>query len=309
MAEIVRAVDTSLTNATVVRVFPLQYADAKDLASSIKDLFQPPASPQGNNGGGRNAFQRFFGGRGGPGGPGGGGNSATSGVGGGGTSPNSRVTAVADERTNALVVSAPEELIPTIEDIVRQIDVNSTDETELRVFHLLNADPVEMADTFADLFPDPSTSRTDQNQNFGFRFGGGRFGFGGGRRNNNQSTQTGDRQLKQGRVVAVADQRTSSLIVSASSELMPQIAAMIEQLDRESPKKQHVYVYSLKNADVSEVEQVVRDMFERSNIQGRNNLNQNSQLQNRILQQNQVNNSPAARNSGFGGTTSGGGGF
>jgi type II secretory pathway component GspD/PulD (secretin) len=315
MAEIVRAVDTSLTNVSTIRVFPLQYADAKDLANSIKDLFAPPPTQnQGNGGAGRNQFNRFFGGGGGFGGRGGGGGGG-GGAGGaaatGGGSPNSKVVAVADERTNSLVVSAPDDMMPIIEKLVNDIDVNSTDVTELRVFHLLNADPVELANTFAELFPDPSTSRSDQQNQFGFRFGGGGRGFlgGGGRNNNNNQAGQSTRETKKGRVSAVADARTSSIIVSAASELMPQIAQMIEQLDKASEKKQRVYVYSLENADVSEVEQVVRDIFQRSNLQSsRNSLNQNSQLQTRIQQQNQLNTSPANRSTGFGGASGGVGG-
>jgi hypothetical protein len=99
-------------------------------------------------------------------------------------------------------------------------------------------------------------------------------------------------------VVAVADQRTSSLIVSAASELMPQIEGMVAQLDGSPAKKQKVFVYSLENADVQQVEQVVRDMFERSTTANRNNQNQNSPLLNRS-QQNQNNNNGVG-NSGFG---------
>ena len=48
----------------------------------------------------------------------------------------SRVVAVADERTNSLVVSAPDELMPTIEELVSQVDTAAEDITEVRVFHL-----------------------------------------------------------------------------------------------------------------------------------------------------------------------------
>src|SRR5204862_1496042 len=77
----------------------------------------------------------------------------------------SRVVAVADERSNSLVVSAPEEFIPTIEHLVAELDVNAADITELRVFHLRNADPMEMADMFAQLFPDETKASNTGNQN------------------------------------------------------------------------------------------------------------------------------------------------
>src|SRR5947207_1394416 len=84
---------------------------------------------------------------------------------------------------------------------------------------------------------------------------------------------------KKGRVLAVADQRTSSLIVSAASEMMPQIAEMVLQLDSSPARKQKVFVYNLQNADVQQVEQILKGMFERTTTQNRNNnANQNSAL-------------------------------
>jgi general secretion pathway protein D len=290
MVEIIRALD-NFPGVTSIKVFPLQYADAKELATAIKDLFTPPQTGNQNGRGQffRGGFPGF--GRGDQGGQGGGNAGGST----GGPTQNSKVTAVADERTNSLVVSAPEDVMPSIENLVRDIDVNAVDVTELRVFHLLNADPVEVADIFSTLFPDDS--RNDQQNQGGFRFFGGRFGGNRNPANNNSDS----RSTKKGKVVAVADQRTSSVIISAASELMPEIAGIINQLDSNSTKKQKVYIYSLENADVQQVEQVVRDMFERNNVQAnRNTQNDTSQLQNRIRQQQQNQNTGQNRNSAFG---------
>src|SRR5437588_1760216 len=306
MVEIVRALDTSISSIATVRVFPLKYADAKDLASAVKDLFQSPTQQNNNNPAAR-FFARF--GRGGfPGGPGGGGGGDQ--PDGSGTSEArtaaSRVVAVADERSNALVVSAPDEFIPTIEHLVAELDVSATDITELRVFHLKNADPVEMADMFSQLFPDQSKTSNDANQNQGgFRFRGG---VGGPFNNANQNTQptTSDRMKKKGQVTAVADQRTSSIIVSAASELMPQIADMIAQLDSSSSKKQMVYVFPpLEHADPQQVQQILQDMFQRNNTtMNRNTANQNSALTSRAQSNNQTTTggTTGIGNSGFGNT-------
>ena len=84
MAEIVKALDTSISSVSDIKVFPLRYADAKEVAAAIKELFAPLATTQqGNN---RNQqFNRFFGGGGVPGGggPGGGGAGGGGGTGGG----------------------------------------------------------------------------------------------------------------------------------------------------------------------------------------------------------------------------------
>jgi type II secretory pathway component GspD/PulD (secretin) len=322
MTEIINALDESISSTSDLKVFPLRYADAKELADVIKELFAP-TTQQGNRGGG--GFGGFggrggggFGGFGGFGGPGGGGPGGGGGGGGnrgaGGTAntANMRVVAVADQRSNSLVVGAPEDLMNEISNVIAKIDQPVSDITELRVFHLMNADPTEMADMFAQLFPDDTRSN-DQNQNqMGFRFGGG-FGFGrgggpGGGGGNRAATGAtaaeSDRMKKKGRVLAVADQRTSSLIVSAASEMMPQIAEMVLQLDSSPARKQRVFVYNLDNADVQQVEQILKGMFERTTTSqnNRNNQNQNSALTTRAAQ-NQNNGSlsgTANRNSGFG---------
>ncbi len=157
MVEIVNALDTSVSSVSTVRVFPLKYADAKDLAAAVKDLFASPTTNQQQGNNARQFFRGFGGGGPGGGGPGGGTDNSSA------QRVTPHVSAVADDRSNSLVVSAPEEYIPTIEQLVREIDVSVSDVTELRVFHLSNADPVETAALFAQLFPDDRKT-ADQNQ-------------------------------------------------------------------------------------------------------------------------------------------------
>jgi type II secretory pathway component GspD/PulD (secretin) len=329
ITEIINALDESISNTSSLKVFPLRYADSKELATVIKELFAPAPTTQqqgGNRGGNfNNPFAGggaggggFPGGGGGFGGGGGGG--AAGGVGGrgggvggrgggsGGGAVNARVVAVADERSNSLVVAAPEDMMDMIADVVEKIDQPVNDITELRVFHLNNSDPVELADVLASLFPDETKTGNNNNQQQ-FRFGGpAAFFGGGGRGGNNAATQQSQRMKKQGRVTAVPDQRTSSLVVSAASELMPQIASMIEQLDANPARKQRVFVYSLENADVQETALILQEMFQRSTTSAnRNNANQNSALSTRIQQNNQSMSTGSGNNTGFGGGTGGGG--
>jgi type II secretory pathway component GspD/PulD (secretin) len=311
MVEIVKALDDSISATSGLKVFPLKYADAKALATAIKELFTPQTQ-QGQ--GGRGGFNQSFGGRGGFGGFGG--------QGGGGrgnrntaAAASVKVNAVADEESNSLIVSAPDDVMPELDRLIKELDVASTDVTELRVFRLFNADPLEMADLFTELFPDETNTRNNRNnQNQGgFQFGGGPGGgFRGalfGNNRNNQSTAS-DRMKKKGRVSAVADQRTSSLIISAASELMPQIEEMIKQLDVPA-KKQKVFVYSLENADVQQVEQILRDMFDRSGTSAnRNAQNENNALQNRsqMNQQGSTTSGGVGNNQALGGFGGNGGG-
>jgi type II secretory pathway component GspD/PulD (secretin) len=345
MVQIINALDESISSTSALRVFPLRYADAKELATVIKELFAPTTQQQGQ-GNNNNRGNQFGGGGGFPGGgggfpgggggfpgggggfpgggggfPGGGGAGGAGGAGGfgggaaggrggvgggrgggsGGGAVNARVVAVADERSNSLVVGAPDDMIDMIADVVEKIDQPVNDITELRVFHLINSDPVEVADLLASLFPDETKTGNNNNQQQ-FRFGGPAAFFGGGRggQGGNSTTTTSERMKKQGRVLAVADQRTSSLVVSAASELMPQIASMIIQLDASPARKQKVFVYSLQNADAQETALILQDMFQKSTTSmNRNNANQTSPLNNRIQSNSQTTTS-GQQNSGFG---------
>lgn len=334
-AEIVAALDSQVSSASGIRVYPLRYADAKALAATITSLFQNTGAGGGNQGnrfgggggaGGNNGGGRFggggFPGGGFPGGAGaffggGGGQGGGGGGGRGGNSGNSvataaRVVAVADEHSNSLIVSAAESQFPGIKLLIDSVDTDVQDLTEVRVFHLKNADPVEMADLLTELFPD--TTRQDETRGGGFRFGGGGGGPGGGGfpggaaaffggRGQGNTTQT-ERSKKMGRVIAVADSRTSSMVVSAAKELMPQISEMILQLDADPSKKKRVFVYNLENANVTEVEPVLRELFDTQNTRN-STTTQNDALQNRA---NQANQNRLGNTGGFGGNGGFGGG-
>ncbi|MCX7886335.1 MAG: hypothetical protein N3B01_03630, partial [Verrucomicrobiae bacterium] len=94
------------------------------------------------------------------------------------------------------------------------------------------------------------------------------------------------RVRKRTQVIAVPDPRTSSVVVTASKDLMEQIAEVIQQLDFESPKQQRVQMFQLKNADPQEVLPVLQDMFQ-STTAGRagRTATQPSPLMNRVQQE------------------------
>jgi type II secretory pathway component GspD/PulD (secretin) len=66
-------------------------------------------------------------------------------------------------------------------------------------------------------------------------------------------------------VVAIADARTYSVIVTASKDAMPEIGEIIAQLDASTARKQKVFVYTMENADVKQVETVLKNLFQSSN--------------------------------------------
>lgn len=228
-------------------------------------------------------------------------------------------TMTANEAGNSIIMTDTRANINRVAQIIRAIDQGAEDVTEVRVFRLEYADPTEMATLLTSLFAESGTSGSSQSQvQFGGRGGGGGgpfggfFGRGGGGNDNSGGNSQSQRIKKRAKVTAIADPRTSSVIVSATSGLVAQIEEMIKQLDANPAKKQKVYVYQVNPGDVSQVQTVLEDMFETTTGNNRNNRNsasQNNVLQNRA-NQNQTsgnnntttrNNSRNSGNSGFGG--------
>lgn len=223
-------------------------------------------------------------------------------------------TMSANEAGNSIIMTDTRANINRVAQIIKAIDASAEDVTEVRVFHLEFADPTEMATLLGSLFPDDSRTTGGNSQNQ-FQFGrGGPFGrmFGGG--GNDASSSSGSqaqRVKKRAKVVAVADQRTASIVVSAASGLMEQVADMVRQLDANPAKKQKVYVYQVNPGDVAQVQQVLKDMFETSTSNNRNSRNnsslQNNVLQNRATQNSQATSGSSSSRSGTSGNRSGSG--
>ncbi len=247
ISEIIAALDSSAVSE--VAVFVLKYGDAKSVAAELKEIFQSADSDvtrantrnnfagRGGRGGG-GGFNPFGGFGGGPGGGGGGGSSDES--------KNSQTHAVfvSDDQMNAVIASAPPDYMPSITNVIEQLDQQSQEVTEIKVFKLKHADPVEIASELGDLFPSSTTSSDQNNRNMGFRFTPP-WMQGGGNSANNKS----ERAKQQSSVVAVADRRTESVVVTASRELMVEIKGMIAQLDEGNEGITHVTAISLESAD------------------------------------------------------------
>jgi general secretion pathway protein D len=305
MAEIIRALDTSISGISTVKVFPLRYSDATQLAEVVNDLFKNETSNSNNRRSGMPAF--MMGGRGGDRGRND--NNGDSEA----RQAASRVVALADERTNSLVVSAPDELLPTIAQLVAEIDTNVADLTEMRIFRLEHSDATEMAQLLMQLFSEDATSTSSRNSRFGGRMPPFMMG---GRGNNSSNSQSSERKLEQSKVVAVGDPRTNTLLVTAGRDMMTNIAEMVGRLDSDNRKRQKVFVYPLEHADVDNVATILEGMFPTSSSSGTGTRTGTSRtgtrtgtgtaLSNRQSSGASIDPSLGGRNAGGGG---GGGGF
>ena len=208
-----------------------------------------------------------------------------------------QTTITANEAGNAIVITDTQANIRRVAEIILAIDSGAEEFTELRVFRLTNSDPVETAELLSSLFPD-DTSRGGNSQSpfqsgfgsFFSRFGRSRDGGGSSSSSGGNNAQN-QRIKKRNRVIAVADQRTASVIVSATRDLMEQIEHVVNDLDTNSKGRQTVHIYELRNASPQEALPVLQDMFGKNGTQNnRNTTTQNDPLLNRSTTQSQQNN-------------------
>lgn len=222
----------------------------------------------------------------------------------------SQTAMTANESGNAIVITDAQSSIRRIAEVIKAIDTGAEDLTIVRVFRLQYANPTETAELLTSLFPEDTRSGSSQSP-MAFGGGGGFRRFFGGGQGGGGSTGGGNqtqRIKKRNRVVAVADQRTGSLVVTAARDLMDQVEAVVTELDSNPANINSVAVMPLQNATPEEAMKVLQDLFQKSGTtSSRNTANQNSALQNRGLQQQQTTTtSGTGRSSTRGGTSFGG---
>jgi general secretion pathway protein D len=152
LAEIIQAIDNSAEAETEIRVFRLKYASPTDVATELGNVF--PSSTSGNTtqspirfGGG--PFGRFFGGA----------NNNNNNSSNDRIKKATQVTAVADARIQAVIVTAPKDLMSQIAIMMTDLDVPSARDQKVFVFHLNNGDPQQAAQVLQNMFQTSGTSR------------------------------------------------------------------------------------------------------------------------------------------------------
>lgn len=279
IVKIVSQLDQQITQTTAIRIWQLRFADATSAAKLITSLFNPTDqnNTQNTPGGGPGRFFRQMMMRGG--GPGGAGAEAN-----GSSTHNVKVTAVADDRTNTLVVTAAPDSLTLIEKIIDKLDSDPTATSQVRIFHLTYADSASAAKLIAAVFPDPNQQN---NNNQGGR--GGRFPFFG-------QPQQDNTNAKVGHVTATSDDRTNTLVVTAPIESMGIISGILKELDSNQTTESAFFIYKLRNAQAINLQSVLNSMFGNTTGGVGNTTNNN----------NNTNRNTSSFSSGFGSSGVGG---
>ncbi len=248
----IRQLEDTTAKVAGVRIFQLRYADAMNTAEMINQLFGEEESSTRNQRGGFGPM--MFRGPGGRGSRGQDDEEAGS---------MAKISAAADSQTNTVVVTGPDNLLEIVADVIKNLDSQLPNVADVKVFHLEYADAQDTAELINEVFGESrtssQTSRTSgrQSQVQFMRGGpGGPGGFGG-----MQQTTQGGGSISDVAIIASADSRTNSVVVSGPAETLTIIAQVIKELDENPEQERKIFVYPLKNASAENLKEIINNLF------------------------------------------------
>jgi general secretion pathway protein D len=216
--------------ATELRSYILRFAQADATARLINNVLKAPAS---NNG-----FSYMF-----------------YGFGDNSEDKKPAVNAVADDRSNTVVVSAPTERFKEIEALIQKLDASPmASSSELRVIHLKYAAADDVASIVTEMFNPKKTD--DSSPPFRYFFMG---------------SDPNAGQSKPVPVNVTSDMRTNTLLVSAPAPVLDSIEKVVKQLDSDPATEDTMFIYHLRNGQASHMEYTLNVLFGNIGQQGQNN--------------------------------------
>lgn len=256
---ILRVIDVSTSAELKLKVFALKNADATETAKTLNEVFKKETmkaetgqqNPMGN-------LWRMFNGGGGGGERGGG--RGERGGGGEGNGPAPRALAAemvritAEARTNSVIVSATEDNMKIIEDLVLRLDDKTASAVKLKLYALRYADATAVAKLVNDLFAETPTNATQQGRQGGR---GGPFWMAASTPGSQPEQQGATKEVR-----SVADLRTNSVLVAASEQRLVLIDAVMTEIDRPVTDLLEVKVFKLENADATQMATILTSLFQ-----------------------------------------------
>ena len=151
-----------------------------------------------------------------------------------------RVTIVADERSNKLVIITSKSNMDFFDKVIEQLDVETTPDTVVKVYRLKYADAEDVSDMINDLIGNaPSSKSTGKNSNQNAKQGSSANMTGKGSSSasaakkpaNQRSGEAKPGELSKDNTTVLADKRINGIVVMTNKELVPTIEQIIESMD------------------------------------------------------------------------------
>lgn len=294
-----------------LKVYTIQYANASQVARVVNEVFASTPNPLeqimqqfggmgggfpgggggNNNRGGGNPGRGNFGGGGGNQGRGGNFGGFRGGFGGG--AGGQVVRASSDEFSNSVIVNAPGKEQLQVENLIKQIDRQTEQPQQPKVFKLNFASSDELAPVVQNVLTQnaPRGRGGIGNQNVpmeqrfqqAFRFGSSQAAFG----------------------TVVSEPRTNALVVTATDENLKLVEMVLKDLDIETKVENTTFVFPLANARADQISQLMQQAF--GTRQGAGTQNRNFNQANRNTTTNRNNQNQNRNGGGGGGNTRPGG--
>jgi general secretion pathway protein D len=229
--ELIKQLDQQVDPQEVIKIIPLEYADAETVVQNLQDLFEGVTTRDRDMPWWERERRRWERNRWG-------GEEEVTGIQG-------TVNMVADVRLNSLIISTAAANIPIIQELVAKMDTTIPDlETSTRIYPLKNADAENIADIMGSMY---------QSNQRGDRF----FWLPRSSRQNRGATITGT-------IEVTAYPRTNSLIVTSSSARnFELVKSLIKELDVETPNdfKYKTMIYQLEYSTAEDIADLLNDIF------------------------------------------------
>ncbi len=218
----------------------------------------------------------------------------------------------ANASSNSIIITDTSANIRRVVQIVYNLDKRESTENDIIVQQLKYADATATAKLITDIFKPADGGQQGQPQ---FPFFGGRGGFGGGRGGGGggfgggQGAAEDNEKGKTGQVVASADTRTNTIVVTGPKETLATIKSQVlSKIDANPAEDQKFFTYRVKNGQAVDMANTLNSLFGSTTTSGSNNnrSSYNSNTGNRNSSGFGNSGGGGGNRSGFGGNTSGG---
>ena len=229
---------------SVLKVYPIQYANASQVARVVNDVFGTQIPSQNQN-----PFQR---------GRGRGGQPQQQPQGNPFARQDPPIRASSDDFSNTVIVNAPDRQQRYVSDLIKQIDKQTDDPQRTRVYKLVYASAEDVQPVLQNVLTanapkgrGGATTAVQAQQNLPFFLRGANAG--------------------QGQGSVTAEQRTNSVIVTATGDNLKLTDQLVDELDKPVDIASTTFVFPLLNARAEDVASLLGQAFgTRSGVNGNN---------------------------------------
>lgn len=158
----------------------------------------------------------------------------------------------ANAASNSLILTTTEAGVRRIVEIIRAIDIHMSEVTQVKVFQLKYANAANAARLILEIF------RDDEDASAASRVRQMRRAFIAAR---NRDSNNDEGSAPSPKVTASADDRTNTLVVSATPEVLTIIEELVKELDSDPAEEQAVFVYHVRNGQAKNLELVINSLF------------------------------------------------